>query len=175
MRRLVLPALVLLIAAPAAGQISIPNATVTGGEGGVLELGLGDVRRSSLIVSNPEPEEDIYVLEASTSFSTGSLGVVMIGDDRTGDRVRVEVPPESDIAVPVEYTASACTAGNCLGSVSFVGRSLEQNIRFTTSADVNIQRDTDVYGSPGLTLVNLVLLGVLGAVAAGLRRDAGRA
>ncbi len=130
-----------------------------------VELRLGEDTEIPLLLHNPLDRPDIYELEARTVMNTGEVAVRIAGDRRTGDRVTVDMGAEEDRAVPTLFSGSACSSEICTGTVTVVGRSLETDERFTASMEITIRRDVEVYGSPGITLLQFLALALLaGAV-----------
>ncbi|MDY6768588.1 MAG: hypothetical protein SVW02_00560 [Candidatus Nanohaloarchaea archaeon] len=129
-----------------------------------IELNLGQEVGSSLVVHNPLDRPDIYDIGVGTVMEDGSASVQIVGDEKTSDRVRVEVGAGETRSVSVFYTGGSCPSEACTGSATFVGRSLETNRRFTATTQITVRRDTHVYGSPGITVVQAVVLGLLGSL-----------
>lgn len=127
-----------------------------------VEPRLGESVVSTLVLHNPLEQSDIYRIQGRTVMDNGVIAVGIRGDERTADRVQVEVGAGSSRTVQVRYTGAACSSSICTGTVTFVGRSLETDRRFTASTDVTIRRDTEVYGSPGITLVQLLAVALIG-------------
>ncbi|MDY6770113.1 MAG: hypothetical protein SVU88_04015 [Candidatus Nanohaloarchaea archaeon] len=151
--------LVLLLAGGGAAQDRM-NVTVD-----QVRVGLGEQRTASLLLHNPLDEPDIYDIGVGTVMSEGAASVRIAGDDRTSDRVTVEVGAGERRTVQVTFSGAACSVETCTGTATFVGRSLETGERFTASTQVTVERDTEVYGSPGITALQTVVIGLVAAVA----------
>lgn len=158
MKRAVALLLVVALSANAAAAQSRLNTTTDH-----VELNLGQEIGSSLIVHNPMNRPDVYDIGVGTVMSSGSASVQIAGDERTSDRVTVEVGAGETRSVSVFYTGGSCPSEACTGTATFVARSLEQNRRFTASTEITVRRDKEVYGSPGITAVQVLVLGLAGA------------
>lgn len=128
-----------------------------------VEVNLGQEMSSSLVVHNPLDRPDIYDIGVETVMGEGDAYVRIEGDNRTSDRVQVEVGPGETRSVQTVYTGASCSSKTCAGTASFVGVSLETDERFSASTDVVVRRDTEVYGSPGITGVHALVAGLLAA------------
>lgn len=131
-----------------------------------VEIGLGDSVDYPLIVSNPLDRPDTYDIGVGALMDSGSASAVIEGEDRTSDRIEVELGAGETMTLPVHYTGSACTSRNCDGTATFVGRSLETGERFSLSVDLAVRRDTEVYGSPGITALQAVFAGIIASILA---------
>lgn len=148
--------LFLLLAGPVTGV------TVYNDAGGV-DMELGEQLRSHIIVYNPLDEENTVSLSASPTMPSGTFTANIIAE-RRGDRVQIDIAAESNRTVPVLYTASLCsTRPSCLGHTTFNARSLESGSTSRIDVPVNITHQQEVYGSPGITDLQFVVIALLGA------------
>ncbi|MDY6766303.1 MAG: hypothetical protein SVW77_02955 [Candidatus Nanohaloarchaea archaeon] len=152
-------AVLFLLAGAAAGQPRM-NTTVD-----AVQVNLGQQMASSLVLYNPLDRPDVYDIAVGTVISDGTASVRIVGDDRTGDRVTVEMGPNERRTVEVYYSGASCTVSRCTGTATFVGRSLETDKRFTSETQLTVRRDTEIYGSPGLQWLQVVAAAVLAAAA----------
>lgn len=129
-----------------------------------VEVNLGQEISSSLVLHNPLDRPDVYDIAVGTVMDEGDVSVRIVGDDRISDRVKVEVGPGETRSVQVFYTGASCPSETCTGTAAFVGVSLETDERFSESTNAEVRRDAEVHGSPGITGVHALLLGLLGAV-----------
>ncbi|MFB6294267.1 MAG: hypothetical protein ABEI97_00760, partial [Candidatus Nanohaloarchaea archaeon] len=128
-------AIVCLLATAGAGQPRM-NTTVDS-----VEVNLGQEMASSLVLYNPLDRPDIYDIGVGAVMNEGSAAVRIVGDDRTGDRVTVELGPGEQRSVEVYYSGAACPSEACTGTVTFVGRSLETDERFTADVQLTVRRN----------------------------------
>lgn len=158
--RALLLGIALLMVVGTASGVSVYN-----NEGGVA-MQLGEQLRSYVVVHNPTDEEDTVTLSASPSMPSGTFTANIITEGRHTDNARIKVGPGSNRTVPVLYTASLCTTQpSCLGDVTYNARSLETGDTDSITVPVNITHRQEVYGSPGITGLQLIVIAVLGATA----------
>jgi hypothetical protein len=140
--------------------------TVTGvsvyNDAGTAKIDLGEQRRSNIIVYNPSDEADTISLTASPSMPAGKLGASIIADGQYTDRTEIQIAANGNRSVSVLYTASLCTTQpTCIGDVTFNARSLETGDTDSETVPVEINHRQEVYGSPGITAVQAILLAFL--------------
>ncbi|MFB6265979.1 MAG: hypothetical protein ABEI07_02735 [Candidatus Nanohaloarchaea archaeon] len=158
-RKLLVPLLMgFLVAAPAAGQPRMESPVDS------VELGFSESASYPLLLHNPLGQPDTYDIGVGTVMSEGSVAVMIEGKEKTSDRVRVEMGPGENRTVIVHYTPATCPSSTCTGTATFIGRSLETDKRFTDLVRLVVERESKVYGSPGITSVQAVLAGLLAAL-----------
>ncbi|MDY6773632.1 MAG: hypothetical protein SVS85_00400 [Candidatus Nanohaloarchaea archaeon] len=128
-----------------------------------VKLSLGERLSYPLVLHNPLDRPDTYDIGVGTVMDSGEASAVIQGSSRTSDRVQVHIGAGETKAVPVYYTGGACTSRTCTGTSTFVLRSMETGRRESLSVDIVVRRDTQVYGSPGITGLQVVVIGLLGA------------
>ncbi|MDY6761434.1 MAG: hypothetical protein SVY41_00125 [Candidatus Nanohaloarchaea archaeon] len=156
-RAVALAAVLCVLAGGAAAQARM-NTTVD-----EVEVNLGQRMASSLVLYNPLDQPDIYDIGVGVVMNDGAATARIVGDDRTTDRVTVELGPNERRSVQVYYAGAACPSEACTGTATFVGRSLETDQRFTADTQVTVRRNTDVYGSPGLQWLQVLAVAAAAA------------
>lgn len=158
MRKTLLLISLLLLASGAVAQeeMSVPVDEV--------ELELGEELSYPLIIENPSDTPATYRVSGDTAMNGGEVSVTIEGDDRTSDQVNVRVDGGETRPVNVYYSGSACGSQVCTGTATFVARSLETDERSTASVELVVRRDSEVYGSPGITSIQAVVAGLLASI-----------
>lgn len=134
-----------------------------------INLRLGQERVVPIRLVNQESVPDTYEITVATS-PQNVVDADLIGGGQRNETVRVEMEPESTRFIRVAYKATSCVADSCSATVTFKGRSLQTDTRFIANSDVVVTRSPNVHGAPGITLLQVIVLALLGTVVVGISR-----
>lgn len=133
-----------------------------------MSLELGEEQATSIGIYNPADTAETVELSVSSDMDAGSIDPTIRVDGDRAETVSFEIGPESQRRVELVVAAANCP-DSCAGSVTVQMRSLATGQQYFTSMQVSVTRNTDVHGSPGITLVQVVVLALLGAALAAHR------
>lgn len=150
---------VLLVFVPSGSAVSVYSEDPGSG----ITLGMGERLQSHITVYNPRGEQDAVSVTMTPAMNQGTLVANLIADGRWASSLDVDVGAQRNRSIQTTYLAASCATSTCTGDVTITARSYETGDISTITIPVTIQRRQEVYGSPGITGTEFLVIGVLGA------------
>ncbi len=134
-----------------------------------LDLGLGQELTTTVTVYNPRSDTETVELSVEPNMQPGSVYPRLMVEGEREERVTFDLGPQAQRTVELVVEGTSCP-DSCDGTVDIRLDTLATGQSYFESMTVTVQRETEVHGSPGITLIQLVVVALLGGLVV-LRRS----